>query len=213
MGRDGGSHTGIRLKPVSINIRTGLWEEARYHTGNFARLNRADGPEDGGLADRCLHSRLPEFGSLFGGSFRRIVQTPGDVSMFYDVNQGQRCQSIRQWFGDMASAVLLERHSLERTVRWRIVANELSMTLVVHPRPALLTRPQSANQRQRGHCVIRDPGSAAVAGALDRAASTKAAELAATSTDPGGKARGVRSVKFALTSFTRASRRLRALKQ
>src|SRR5438067_10104551 len=31
----------------------------------------------------------------------------------------------------MASAVLLERHPLERTVRWRIVANELSMTLVV----------------------------------------------------------------------------------
>jgi hypothetical protein len=31
----------------------------------------------------------------------------------------------------MASAVLLERHPLERTVRWRIVANELSMTFVV----------------------------------------------------------------------------------
>src|ERR1700680_4811997 len=31
----------------------------------------------------------------------------------------------------MASAVLLERHPLERTVRWRMVANELSMTLVV----------------------------------------------------------------------------------
>jgi len=85
----------------------------RYHTGNFARLNRSDGPEDDGLADRCLHSGLPEFGSLFGGSFRRIVQTPGGVSMFYDVNQGQGWQrnivmngsphvpaSIRQWFGD-----------------------------------------------------------------------------------------------------------------
>src|SRR5258708_23538853 len=31
----------------------------------------------------------------------------------------------------MASEVLLERHPLERTVRWRTVANELSMTLVV----------------------------------------------------------------------------------
>jgi hypothetical protein len=28
----------------------------------------------------------------------------------------------------MASAVLVERHSLERTVRWHTVANELSMT-------------------------------------------------------------------------------------
>jgi hypothetical protein len=85
----------------------------RYHTGNFSRLNRADGPEDDGLADRCLHSGLPEFGSLFGGSFRRIVQTPGGISIFYDLNQGQGWQrniimngsphlpaAIRQWFGD-----------------------------------------------------------------------------------------------------------------
>jgi hypothetical protein len=42
----------------------------RYHAGNFVRLNRSDGPEDDGLADRCLHSGLPDFGSLFGGSFR-----------------------------------------------------------------------------------------------------------------------------------------------
>jgi hypothetical protein len=85
----------------------------RYHAGNFVRLNRSDGPEDDGLADRCLHSGLPEFGSLFGGSYRRIVQTPGGISMFYDVNQGQGWQrnivmngsphlpaGIRQWFGD-----------------------------------------------------------------------------------------------------------------
>src|SRR5262245_11105719 len=85
----------------------------RYHAGNVARLNRSDGPEDDGLQDRCLRSGLPEFGSLFGGSFRRIVQTPGGISIFYDVNQGQGWQrnivmngsphlpaSIRQWFGD-----------------------------------------------------------------------------------------------------------------
>ncbi len=85
----------------------------RYHAGNFERFNRSDGPEDDGLADRCLHSGLPDFGSLFGGSYRRIVQTPGGISMFYDLNQGQGWQrnivmngsphlpaSIRQWFGD-----------------------------------------------------------------------------------------------------------------
>jgi hypothetical protein len=85
----------------------------RYHASNNARLNRSDGPEDDGLQDRCLRSGLPEFGSLFGGSFRRIVQTPGGISIFYDVNQGQGWQrnivmngsphlpaSIRQWFGD-----------------------------------------------------------------------------------------------------------------
>jgi hypothetical protein len=85
----------------------------RYHAGNFERFNRSDGPEDDGLADRCLHSGLPDFGSLFGGSYRRIVQTPGGISMFYDLNQGQGWQrnivmngnphlpaGIRQWFGD-----------------------------------------------------------------------------------------------------------------
>jgi hypothetical protein len=85
----------------------------RYHAGNFERFNRSDGPEDDGLADRCLHSGLPDFGSLFGGSYRRIVQTPGGISMFYDLNQGQGWQrnivmngnphlpaGVRQWFGD-----------------------------------------------------------------------------------------------------------------
>ncbi len=81
----------------------------RYNTG---RMNRDDGPEDSSLAVRCLTSGLPEFGGATG-SFRRIVQTPGGISMFYDVGQGQGWQrnivmdgtphlpaSIRQWFGD-----------------------------------------------------------------------------------------------------------------
>jgi hypothetical protein len=81
----------------------------RYNTG---RLNRDDGPEDSSLAVRCLPGGLPEFGGATG-SFRRIVQTPGGISMFYDVGQGQGWQrnivmdgsphlpaNIRQWFGD-----------------------------------------------------------------------------------------------------------------
>ena len=82
----------------------------RYNT---ARMNRHDGPEDGALADRCLTGGLPEFGTAYGGSFRRIVQTPNGISIFYDVGQGQGWQrnivmngsphlpsSIRQWYGD-----------------------------------------------------------------------------------------------------------------
>jgi hypothetical protein len=82
----------------------------RYNT---QRINRDDGPEDHWPLDRCLGGGLPEFGTAFGGSFRRIVQTPGGVTMFYDVNQGQGWQrnivmngsphlpaNIRQWFGD-----------------------------------------------------------------------------------------------------------------
>ena len=81
----------------------------RYNTG---RMNRHYGPEDATLAERCLTLGLPEFGGATG-SFRRIVQTPGGISIFYDVGQGQGWQrnivmdgsphlpaSIRQWFGD-----------------------------------------------------------------------------------------------------------------
>jgi hypothetical protein len=81
----------------------------RYNT---ARMNRHDGPEDGSLADRCLTGGLPEFGAATG-SFRRIVQTPGGIAIFYDVGQGQGWQrnivmdggphlpaGVRQWYGD-----------------------------------------------------------------------------------------------------------------
>ena len=81
---------------------------------NVARMNRHDRPEDGALADRCLTAGLPEFGAgNGGGSFRRIVQTPGGIAISYDVGQGQGWQrsivmngsphlpaNIRQWYGD-----------------------------------------------------------------------------------------------------------------
>jgi len=79
---------------------------------NIIAINRHDGPEDGNLANRCLTGGLPEFGSRTG-SYRRIVQTPGSISIFYDVGQGQGWQrnivmdrsphlpaNIRQWYGD-----------------------------------------------------------------------------------------------------------------
>ena len=86
----------------------------RYNTAN---INRYDSPEDASLAVRCLMGGLPELGTLGAIadriSFRRIVQTPGGISMFYDVGQGQGWQrnivmdgrphlsaSIRQWYGD-----------------------------------------------------------------------------------------------------------------
>jgi hypothetical protein len=81
----------------------------RYNT---ATINRHNGPEDGNMANRCLTGGVPEFGGRIG-SFRRIVQTPGGISMFYDVGQGQGWQrnivmdgsphlpaNIRQWYGD-----------------------------------------------------------------------------------------------------------------
>jgi hypothetical protein len=86
----------------------------RYNT---ATINRYNGPEDASLAVRCLMGGLPEAGTLGAIadriSFRRIVQTPGGITMFYDVGQGQGWQrniimngsphlpaNIRQWYGD-----------------------------------------------------------------------------------------------------------------
>jgi len=80
---------------------------------NLVHIKRDDGPEDHWPNDRCLTGGLPEFGTAFGGSFRRIVQSPSSIAMFYDVGQGQGWQrnvvmngsphlpaGIRQWFGD-----------------------------------------------------------------------------------------------------------------
>jgi hypothetical protein len=76
--------------------------------GGGGAINRSDGPEDRVLGERCLSSSLPDF-----GGFRRIVQSRGQVSMFYDVGQGQGWQriipigtaphlpaSVRLWWGD-----------------------------------------------------------------------------------------------------------------
>jgi len=76
-----------------------------YNTG---RQNRFNGPEDGSLYDRCMGSAVPDF-----GGFKRIVQSPNGITMFYDTSQGQGWQrnivmngsphlpaSVRQWWGD-----------------------------------------------------------------------------------------------------------------
>jgi hypothetical protein len=85
----------------------------RYNATDYESYNRHDGPEDGSLGERCLIGGLPEFATSFGGGLRRIVQTPGGVSMFYEVPFGQGWQrniimdgsphlprDIRQWYGD-----------------------------------------------------------------------------------------------------------------
>ena len=76
--------------------------------GGGGAISRSDNPQDRGNGERCLSSALPDF-----GGFRRIVQSAGQVSVFYDVGQGQGWQrvipittnphlpaNVRQWFGD-----------------------------------------------------------------------------------------------------------------
>ena len=65
-------------------------------------INRADGPEDFGLGERCLAGNLPTF------AVQQIVQSPGAVSILYE--GWQRVipitaaphipPQIRQWHGD-----------------------------------------------------------------------------------------------------------------
>ena len=75
---------------------------------NVDRMNRADGPEDRSLPERCLGGMVPDF-----TAFYRIVQSPGALTMFYDTGQGQGFHriiptngsphlpsNIRQWWGD-----------------------------------------------------------------------------------------------------------------
>jgi hypothetical protein len=50
-------------------------------------LNRANGPDDRSLGERCMGAQIPEF-----GGFWRIVQSPGAIAIFYDVGQGQGFQ-------------------------------------------------------------------------------------------------------------------------
>jgi len=76
-----------------------------YNTG---RLNRHANAEDGALGDRCMLGQNPDF-----QGFKRIVQSPNGISMYYDIGQGQGYQrnivmngtphlpkSIQQWWGD-----------------------------------------------------------------------------------------------------------------
>jgi hypothetical protein len=58
---------------------------------NTDRLNRSDGPEDRSLAERCIGAVLPDF-----SGYRRIVQSPDAVSIFYDTGQGQGWQRVIQ---------------------------------------------------------------------------------------------------------------------
>lgn len=60
----------------------------------FNAVNRNSGPEDRSLGERCMAAQLPEFGTAFGGSFRRIVQAQGMIAISYDQGQGQGYQRV-----------------------------------------------------------------------------------------------------------------------
>jgi hypothetical protein len=142
---------------------------AFYNTG---RLNRADGPEDRSMTERCMGAVLPDF-----GGYRRIVQAAGTVSIFYDVGQGQGWQrvipvdgsphlpsSVRQRFGDSrgrweGNTLVVDvtnfspksdftgaRDNLHLVERWtRVDANTLEYAVTIED-PTIWTRPWTVKQ-------------------------------------------------------------------
>jgi hypothetical protein len=61
---------------------------------NIGRLNRANGPEDRSLVERCLAQFAGNYLPQFGGGYYRIVQGPGTVTIFYDFGQGQGFERV-----------------------------------------------------------------------------------------------------------------------
>ena len=83
-----------------------------YLSGVEGWINRANGPEDRNQGERCIGAPLPNFGNFLGG-FSRIVQAPGEFSIFYETGPGtgglrmvpitaapHLPATIRQWWGD-----------------------------------------------------------------------------------------------------------------
>jgi hypothetical protein len=74
-------------------------------------INRANGPEDRSLNERCLATALPDFGGFTGG-FTRIMQAPGRIAIYHDIAAREISRiipitkaphlpaTIRQWSGD-----------------------------------------------------------------------------------------------------------------
>ena len=98
--------------------RSPVYDEAVPPVYSVQNIGRAYNPEDRSLSERCLGGFVPAgaespgFSSANGFS-RRIVQTPGGISMSYDVGQGQGFQrpivmngslhlpsDVRLWWGD-----------------------------------------------------------------------------------------------------------------
>jgi hypothetical protein len=161
---------GGKYGPVSPKIAE---LPSTYNTG---RLNRADGPEDRSMQERCMAAVLPDF-----TGYRRIVQSPGSVSIFYDVGQGQGWQriipvgggahlpqSIRQRFGDSRgrwegntlvvdvtnfspkSDFMGARENLHLVERWtRINAGTLEYALTIED-PTTWTKPWTIKQEMTG---------------------------------------------------------------
>ncbi len=134
-------------------------------------VNRANGPEDRGLGERCMLGRLPDFGGA-AGFVLQVIQSPEAVSIFYDTGQGQGWQRVipvtdrphlpsdlRQWRGDSrgrweGDTLVVDvtnfgpktdffgaRENLHLVERWRRIDAETLEYVVTIEDPTTWTRP------------------------------------------------------------------------
>jgi hypothetical protein len=108
-----------------------------------AGINRADGPEDRTLTERCVNGTLPDFGNFIGG-FSRIVQSAGVMSILYDVGPGvgrprvipittapHLPATMRQYWGDSRGTGRATRSwSTSRTSRRSRISRALTKTCI-----------------------------------------------------------------------------------
>jgi hypothetical protein len=147
----------------------------RYHTGNFARLNRSDGPEDDGLADRCLHSCL-SLEACSAGAIAESCRHPA-ASQYSTTwikakggsgtslwTEAPLAASVRQWFGDSrghweGNTLVIDvtnfspktdfqgsRENLHLVERWTRTGPKTLDYAVTIEDPTVWTRPWTANQ-------------------------------------------------------------------
>ncbi len=113
-------------------------------------VNRADGPEDRSLGERCMGGALPQFRGGFTGIYIRVIQSPGTLNIVYDVGQGQGWNriipvtaaphlpsSMRQTSGDSRA------HLIERWTRTGPDTLEIVYTI---EDPTVWTRPWTVIQ-------------------------------------------------------------------
>jgi hypothetical protein len=142
-------------------------------------VNRANGPEDRSLAERCMGAILPDFGGNTGFMLQ-IVQSPEAVAIYYDTAQGQGWQRlipvsasshlpahVRQWRGNsrarwegdtlvvdvtnFSPKTLFQgsSDSLHLTERWRRVDATTIEYTVTADDPTAWTRPWTVRQEYK----------------------------------------------------------------
>ena len=75
-----GATARLRRRKVRARVTETKRDASDVRRRHRRGINRADGPEDRGLNERCLGGALPDFGNFIGG-FSRIVQARPDLDV------------------------------------------------------------------------------------------------------------------------------------